>query len=70
MRRWNGWGDDTVSVALPARAREALAEWIGPGSPPRDATAEEATRALPASRLAGDRVLSTDPWQRLLHARG
>ncbi len=70
MRRWNGWGDDTVSVALPARAAEALSTWVGPGTPPRDATPEEALAAVPPSRLAPGNGLSIDPWERLLHARG
>jgi alkyldihydroxyacetonephosphate synthase len=70
MRRWNGWGDDTVSAAVPARAAEALATWVGPGTRPRDATREDALAAVPASRLAPRDGLSTDPWERLLHARG
>lgn len=70
MRRWNGWGDDTTSVALPARAAEALAAWVGAGRPPRDATREEALATVPASRLAAEGGLVTDPRERLLHARG
>ena len=70
MRRWNGWGDETTSKALPRRAAEALAEWVGAGTPPRDATRAEALAAVPASRLAEGAGLSTDPWERLLHARG
>ena len=70
MRRWNGWGDDTVSAALPPRAVEALAAWVGPGTAPRDAKPAEALAAVPASRLAARDGLSTDPWERLLHARG
>ncbi|MHB8800432.1 MAG: FAD-binding oxidoreductase [Thermoanaerobaculia bacterium] len=70
MRRWNGWGDDTVSSSIPPRAAEALAAWVGPGAPPRDATPEEALAAVPPSRLAAEDGLSVDPWDRLLHARG
>lgn len=70
MRRWNGWGDDTTSAAVPARAASALADWVGPGTPPRDASADEALAAVPASRLAPENGLVTDPWERLLHARG
>ena len=42
MRRWNGWGDDTVDYPLPRRGRSAF--WktlVGPGTPPRDATLAE-----------------------------
>ena len=70
MRRWNGWGDETTSVALPRRAAEALAAWVGPGTPPRDATPEEARAAVPPARLAPEGGLSVEPWERLLHARG
>jgi len=70
VRRWNGWGDETTSKALPPRAAEALAEWVGAGTPPRDATRTDALAAVPPSRLAEGAGLSTDPWERLLHARG
>lgn len=70
MRRWNGWGDDTVSAAVPPRAAEALEAWVGPGAAPRDATREEALAAVPASRLRPEAGLSLDPLERLLHARG
>jgi alkyldihydroxyacetonephosphate synthase len=70
VRRWNGWGDETVSVALPARAAETLASWVGPGTRPSDATPEEALSSVPASRLAPVNGLAVDPWERLLHARG
>ncbi len=70
MRRWNGWGDETVSAALPERAVEALAEWVGPGTPPRDATPALALSAVPPSRLVPKGGVTLDPWERLLHARG
>lgn len=70
MRRWNGWGDDTVSASVPPRAAEALSAWVGPGTRPRDATREEALAAVPPSRLAPRDGFSTDPWERFLHARG
>ncbi len=31
MRRWNGWGDDTIEYPLPATAAGYLAERIGSG---------------------------------------
>ncbi|HYN41221.1 MAG TPA: FAD-binding oxidoreductase [Thermoanaerobaculia bacterium] len=70
MRRWNGWGDETVSAVLPARAVEALSAWVGPGTPPRDATPAESLVAIAPSRLAPEGGLTLDPWERLLHARG
>jgi alkyldihydroxyacetonephosphate synthase len=41
MRRWNGWGDDTISGGLPLEAMAFLRESIGPATAPRDATLEE-----------------------------
>lgn len=38
MRRWNGWGDDTISATAPAEALAYLRELIGPGTAPRDVT--------------------------------
>lgn len=70
MRRWNGWGDDTVSAAVPARAFETLTAWVGAGTPPRDATPEEASRQVPPARVEARDGLSVDPWERLIHARG
>ena len=31
MRRWNGWGDESVETSLPPRARDLLESLIGPG---------------------------------------
>ncbi len=41
MRRWNGWGDDTINAALPAQALDFLREIVGPATPPRSATLQE-----------------------------
>jgi alkyldihydroxyacetonephosphate synthase len=70
MRRWNGWGDDSVDTGLPARAAELLDSLVGPGTPPRDARLEDVVAAVPASRLAPDPRLDTDPAERVRHARG
>ncbi|HJW54238.1 MAG TPA: FAD-binding oxidoreductase [Burkholderiaceae bacterium] len=70
MRRWNGWGDDTIALVLNPHTLAFLRERIGAGAPPRDATLEEACRTLPASRLAPHRLLDTAPETRLRHALG
>lgn len=36
MRRWNGWGDDTIRYPLSERALAFLRETVGEGAPPRD----------------------------------
>ncbi len=70
MRRWNGWGDDTVDYPLHEGARHFLEALVGPGMPPRDATFEEVVAAVPPSRLPTHPLVSTGPVDRLRHARG
>lgn len=56
MRRWNGWGDDSITAAVPATALSFLEQKIGPGSATRSATLEEVCSRLEQahpSRLAG-----------------
>lgn len=70
MRRWNGWGDDTITYPLPVQAQRYLEAWVGPGTPPKDATWEEALAAIPPSRLPDHPLISKDAGDRLRHARG
>lgn len=70
MRRWNGWGDDTVETALPPGGRDFIADRVGDGTPPRDADLERALAAVPESRLADLAGASDAPEARLRHARG
>ncbi len=70
MRRWNGWGDDAIETRLSPRALDLLGSLVGPATPPRDAGLDEVVAAVPASRLAADPRLETDPLDRVMHARG
>lgn len=70
MRRWNGWGDDTVTYPLPAGAGRFLELRVGPGTPPCDATLDEVLAQMPPSRLPAHPLISTAPMDRLRHARG
>ncbi len=70
MKRWNGWGDDSVCHHLPDSALPLLEAWIGPGQPPRDATLEQAVGAVPPSRLPEHPLATTNPVERVRHARG
>ncbi|PKN60639.1 MAG: FAD-binding oxidoreductase, partial [Deltaproteobacteria bacterium HGW-Deltaproteobacteria-11] len=70
MRRWNGWGDDTEGYVLPHSAAKFLHKAIGQGKPTRDATLNEVLRQVPPSRLPSHPLVSTDPEDRLRHARG
>ncbi len=70
MRRWNGWGDDSVDMPLNEAARTWIANKLGPGKPPSDISREDATRRVPESRLADFPAASTDPLARIRHAHG
>lgn len=70
MRRWNGWGDDTIPYHLPANAAASLDEWVGPGTPPRDATLAEVLATIPPGRLPPHPLVRAEPVDRLRHARG
>lgn len=70
MRRWNGWGDDSVEAGVPERGMTLLRELIGTSRRPVDASLEAVVGAVPASRLTAGGGLDIDPLARVLHARG
>ncbi len=70
MRRWNGWGDTTVTYPLPASAAAFLAQRLGPGGQPYAATFEQVAAAVPASRLPAHPLITDRAEDRVRHARG
>jgi alkyldihydroxyacetonephosphate synthase len=70
MRRWNGWGDDTVHVALPSAALSYLRERLGPGVVTPDAPLERVVARVPPARLPSDPRIDTNAETRARHARG
>ncbi|MFW5741605.1 MAG: hypothetical protein ACOC1F_14740 [Myxococcota bacterium] len=70
MRRWNGWGDETVTYPLPDGAKEFLESRVGKAKRLRDASFDEVVRKVPKSRLAGHLLISCDAAERVRHARG
>jgi alkyldihydroxyacetonephosphate synthase len=75
MRRWNGWGDESVAYPLHEGALAFLADRIGAGAPFADAPFEAACAALAPSRLTGlppppGVALHTDAAARVRHALG
>jgi alkyldihydroxyacetonephosphate synthase len=70
MRRWNGWGDDTIDYPLPETAAAWLDEQIGTGTPPVDARLEDVLSRIPQTRLPSHPLVDSDPVTRLQHARG
>lgn len=70
MRRWNGWGDDSIGYSVPTSAISFLSRLVGPGHPPKDISLQEVLGRVPKSRLPKHSLVSTDPLTRLVHARG
>lgn len=70
MRRWNGWGDETVRIPLPEAALAYLAQRAGRGTPASDAALEAVVAAAPQSRLPSNPRIDTNPETRVRHARG
>lgn len=70
MRRWNGWGDESTSMELPAHGATFLAQRIGPGQRLADASLAEVLARVPPSRLPPHPLVRTDAETRVRHARG
>jgi len=70
MRRWNGWGDDTIAFELHDEALDFLAQRIGKGLATVDATLEQACAQIAPSRLPAHRLIDTSAEVRLRNALG
>jgi alkyldihydroxyacetonephosphate synthase len=70
MKRWNGWGDDKIYLALPTRGLRILHDLIGQGQGRPDYPLEKFIERIPKSRLAPHPLISFDPKLRLDHAHG
>lgn len=70
MRRWNGWGDKSVSGEVDSRSLGYLQDLLGESASPREATLEEVCSVVPDSRLPEHRLFTTVPEERARHARG
>jgi len=70
MRRWNGWGDESITVQLEGDARAFLGARLGRGAAPQDATFEHACAGLAPGRLPYHPLIDTAPATRARHAAG
>lgn len=70
MRRWNGWGDDTIEKTLPDAARAFLEARLGRGALGVDATLDSVCAQVPASRLGAVEGFEIGAEARLRHAHG
>ena len=70
MRRWNGWGDESIGQQLPGSAVRFLEQLVGKGKPPHDVTLAQVVAQVPASRLPEHPLVTTEATERVRHARG
>lgn len=70
MRRWNGWGDESVEVDLPTGAPAFLDREIGRGAPRPDATLASVLATVPIPRMPPHPLVAVEPEDRVRHARG
>jgi alkyldihydroxyacetonephosphate synthase len=70
MKRWNGWGDEATTYPLPDSAARYLADLVGEGLHLQDALLEQTLQGVPITCLTAHPLISTDPEERLRHARG
>ena len=70
MRRWNGWGDESIRIELPEAARAYLRERLGAPAPPQDAPFDRLVANVTFSRLPAHPLVDASPATRVLHARG
>lgn len=70
MRRWNGWGDDSIASPIPPRGLETLVNHIGKGRQISDYPLEKLLKQIPSSRMPQHPLISTDPKLRLDHTHG
>lgn len=76
MKRWNGWGDNSIHAHLPHGAARFLENVIGAGEKISDTSFDDVLKRVPISRLAAPftkkfhPLINSDADVRALHARG
>ncbi|MCK9229404.1 MAG: FAD-binding oxidoreductase [Syntrophales bacterium] len=70
MRRWNGWGDPSITMELAEPGRNLLEEVLGKGTPWEDCSRRSLLERVPKSKLSEHALVATDPESRLDHAHG
>lgn len=70
MRRWNGWGDDSIQPQLPKHGLTFLRDRIGSAPRLPEARLEDVIEKVPPSRLPDHPLISKDAETRIRHARG
>lgn len=70
MKRWNGWGEESIEMGMNPSALGFLQQRIGNGTAPQDASFAQACSNIPASRLPAHPLVDTGVETRVRHALG
>jgi len=70
MRRWNGWGEESIVYPVKPEGKHFIGNQLGAGTPPRDVSLREVMGQVPPSRLPAHPLVNTDNEVRVFHARG
>lgn len=70
MKRWNGWGEESVQYDLPESAHAMLESYFGELTAPLDTKYESILNSVPHSRLRERSGITIEAADRLSHARG
>jgi alkyldihydroxyacetonephosphate synthase len=70
MKRWNGWGDDSIELVVQADALNFLEQRIGAGTPTPDATLAQACAGIPPSRVPAHPLIDTSAETRMCNSLG
>ncbi len=70
MKRIQGWGNIETDYPVPEPARAYLEKVVGKPHQLQNAPINELLQRIPSSRLPPHPLISTDPEERLRHARG
>ena len=70
MKRLQGWGDINTTYPVTESSRAFLTEVVGAPLNLKDASPEDIIAKIPKSKLKPHPLITTDPLERLQHARG
>lgn len=70
MKRIQGWGNIETDYPLPEPAKNYLKNVIGEPTTQKNMSLEELIKKIPSSRLPEHPLITTEPEERLRHARG
>jgi alkyldihydroxyacetonephosphate synthase len=70
VRRWNGWGDESIQFELPPKGLALLKQRIGDATARPDYPLNEFLERMPAPRLPRHPLVTADPRHRIECAHG